>query len=59
LEDILTKELKKYSNNKVNIIFVKSGSSYGKKYPEYDGLGSTPNDHIILCVKKPFIYKVN
>jgi hypothetical protein len=51
-EKILTEELKKHSNNKVDIIFVKSGSFYGKTYSEYDGSGSTPNDHIILCVKK-------
>lgn len=51
-EDILTDQLNKYSNNKVNIMFVKSGSYKGKKYPDYDGVGSTSNDHIILCVKK-------
>ena len=48
----------------VDFIFVKSGERmpYGDSSAyktEYDGSGSTPRDHIILCVKKPFIYKVN
>jgi len=61
--DVLTEELKKYSKNMVDFIFVKSGISLPYRHhsaykPEYDGSGSTPRDHIILCVKKPFIYKV-
>jgi len=62
--DVLTEELKKYSKNMVDFIFVKSGERmpYGDSSAyktEYDGSGSTPRDHIILCVKKPFIYTVS
>lgn len=57
-EDVLIEELKKYSKNMVDFIFVKSGEWIPYRDPsaykqEFDGSGSTPRDHIILCIKKP------